>query len=106
MNCVFCKIIKKELPADIVFEDDDVIVFKDIKPTAQFHFLVIPKRHIASIVDIEIEDLNLMGKLILTAKKIADDFEFAQKGYRLLVRVEKGGGQEVDHIHLHLISGK
>ncbi len=105
MNCVFCKIIKQEIPADIVFEDSEVIAFNDINPIAPVHVLVIPKRHIVSVVDIEEGDTLLMGKLIMAAKKIADDLKISKKGYKLLIRVGKNGGQEVGHIHLHLLGG-
>lgn len=105
MNCIFCKIINKEIPADIVFEDKDMIAFKDKKPIAPTHILIIPKKHIASVADAEEKDALLMGKLITTAKKIAEDFEISDKGYKLLVRVGRGGGQEIDHIHLHLLGG-
>ena len=105
MACIFCKIIKKEIPADIVFENEDVIAFKDVKPIAPVHVLVIPKKHIISIADANDNDVLLMGKLIMAAKKIAEDLEISNKGYRLLIRVGKGGGQEVDHIHLHLLGG-
>jgi len=105
MTCIFCKIIKKEVPAEIVFEDEDVIAFKDIKPIASVHIVIIPKKHIASVVDLKKEDEALMGKLIMTAKKIANDLKVSEKGYKLLIRVGRGGGQEVDHIHLHLLSG-
>ena len=105
MSCIFCKIIKKEIPADIVFEDETVIAFRDIKPIAPVHIVIIPKKHIVSIVDIKEEDVVLMGKLIMTAKKIADDLKISKNGYKLLIRVGRGGGQEVDHIHLHLLSG-
>ena len=106
MACIFCKIVNKESPADVVFEDEVVIAFKNINPSAPVHILVIPKRHISSVVGIKIEDSNLMGKLIFTAKKIADDFGISQNGYKLLIRVGKDGGQEIQHIHLHLIGGK
>ena len=106
MECIFCKIVNEESPADVVYEDNDVIAFKNINPVAPVHILVIPKRHISSIVDIKSEDSNLMGRLIFTAKKIADDFGISQRGYKLLIRVGKDGGQEVHHIHLHLIGGK
>ena len=105
MSCIFCKIIKKEIPADTVFEDEDVIAFKDIKPIAPIHIVIIPKKHIVSIVDIKERDITLMGKLIMTAKKIADDLKISKNGYKLLIRVGRGGGQEIDHIHLHLLSG-
>jgi len=106
MACIFCKIVNKESPADVVFEDEVVIAFKNINPIAPVHILVVPKRHIGSVVDIKNEDLDLMGKLIYTAKKLADDFGISQKGYKLLIRVGEDGGQEIQHIHLHLISGK
>jgi len=105
MDCLFCKIIKKEIPAEIIFEDKDVIAFNDINPIAPVHVLVIPKKHIASVVGAAQEDTLLMGKLIMTAKKIADDLKISEKGYKLLIRVGKGGGQEVEHIHLHLLGG-
>ena len=105
MSCIFCKIIKKEIPADTIFEDEDVIAFKDIKPIAPIHIVIIPKKHIVSIVDIKERDITLMGKLIMTAKKIADDLKISKNGYKLLIRVGRGGGQEIDHIHLHLLSG-
>lgn len=105
MDCVFCKIARKEIPADVVFEDDEVIAFKDRAPIAPVHILVIPKKHIASVADITDEDTLLMGKLIETAKKIAEDLKISAKGYKLLIRVGEHGGQEVGHIHLHLIGG-
>jgi len=105
MDCVFCKIAKYEIPADIVYENDDVIAFRDAHPIAPVHILVIPKKHIASIVDILEEDVLLMGKLILAAKKIAEDLKISEKGYKLLFRVGEHGGQEVGHVHLHLIGG-
>ena len=105
MNCLFCKIINKEIPADIVFENEDVIAFNDVKPIAPVHVLVIPKKHIVSVADANDSDVLLMGKLIMAAKKIAEDLEISNKGYKLLIRVGKGGGQEVDHIHLHLLGG-
>ena len=105
MDCVFCKIVRKEIPAEIVYEDEDVIAFRDAHPIAPVHVLVIPKRHIGSIVDISDEDIILVGKLIATAKKIAEDLKISEKGYKLLFRVGEHGGQEVKHIHLHLIGG-
>ena len=105
MDCVFCKIVRKEIPAEIVYEDEDVIAFRDAHPIAPVHILVIPKKHITSIVDISEEDAPLMGKLIFAAKKIAEDLKISEKGYKLLIRVGEHGGQEVKHIHLHLIGG-
>lgn len=105
MPCVFCKIVRKEIPADIVYEDSDVLAFRDAHPIAPVHVLVIPKKHIASVADISEDDTALMGKLIVAAKKIAEDLNISKKGYKLLIRVGEHGGQEVGHIHLHLIGG-
>jgi histidine triad (HIT) family protein len=105
-NCLFCKIINKEIPADIVFENDDVLAFKDINPQAPTHILIIPKKHIATINDIDNNDKNLMGELIITAKNIAKDMGFAENGYRLNINCGNDGGQEVEHIHLHLLAGR
>jgi len=105
MDCVFCKIANKEISANIVFEDDDIIAFNDIKPIAPAHILVIPKNHIASVTDINEKDVVLMGKLIAAAKKIAEDMNISKGGYKLLIRVGRNGGQEVGHIHLHLLGG-
>ena len=105
MDCIFCKIVKKEIPADIVFEDEEIIAFKDIRPIAPVHILIIPQRHIESINDLKEEDAALAGKMILAGKKIAQDLQTAEKGYKLLFRVGQWGGQEVGHIHLHVIGG-
>jgi len=104
-ECIFCKIIKKEIPSEIVFEDEDVFAFRDIQPHAPVHILIIPKRHIASINELEDSDMMLVGKLIITAKRLAKDFDISEKGYRLLFRTGEWGGQEVPHIHLHLMGG-
>lgn len=105
MECLFCKIANKGVPTDIVYEDDEVIAFKDIYPLAPIHVLIIPKKHIESIIDVKKEDTELMGRLILTAKNIADSFKLSKDGYKLLFRVGSHGGQVVEHIHLHLIGG-
>jgi histidine triad (HIT) family protein len=105
-NCLFCKIINKEIPADIVFENDEVLAFKDINPQAPTHILIIPKKHITTTNDIDNNDKNLMGELIITAKNIAKDMGFAENGYRLNINCGNDGGQEVGHIHLHLLAGR
>lgn len=105
MDCIFCKIINKEIPANVIYEDNDVIAFKDINPIAPVHVLIIPRRHIVSVVDIEEKDIEIMGKLIFVAKKISDDLKISDGGYKLLVRVGKNGGQEVSHLHMHLVGG-
>jgi len=104
MDCLFCKIIKKEIPSEIVYEDKKVLAFKDIHPKAPVHLLIVPKKHIPSVDHLELRDKGLMGELILTAKKIARKLKL--KGYRLQINVGRDGGQIIDHLHLHLLSGK
>lgn len=104
-NCIFCKIVQKDISADIVFEDSDIIAFRDVHPIAPVHILLIPKKHIVSINDLSEQDSNLVGKMIIKAKDLAKELKIADGGYKLLFRVGKNGGQEVAHIHLHLIGG-
>ena len=105
MDCVFCKIIDKEIPVDFLYEDDLVVAFKDARPIVPVHVLIIPKRHIESVGDLKESDETLAGRLIMVAKKLAEELGIAQSGYKLLFRVGKNGGQEVPHIHLHLLGG-
>ncbi len=105
MACIFCQIINKEAPAKIVYEDEKIIAFKDIHPVAPVHILVVPKRHIDSVEDLKEEDRELAGRLILVAKKVARQFSINKSGYKLVFNVGRGGGQIIDHIHLHLIGG-
>lgn len=105
METVFDKIIRKEIPADIVLETDEILAFRDIHPLAPVHILIIPKRRIASIDDLEPADAALMGAMVLAARDIARDLNISGKGYKLLFRVGHDGGQEIPHIHLHLIGG-
>ena len=102
---LFTKIINHEIPADIKYQDDDVTVFADINPRARVHLLVVPTRAIASVNDLEDGDALLIGKLVLTAKKMAEQLGIAADGYRLIFNVGEHGGQAVPHIHLHLIGG-
>jgi histidine triad (HIT) family protein len=103
---IFTKIIKREIPANIVFENDDVIAFEDISPKAPVHILVVPKKHIATINDAGVEDAELLGKVILAAAEIAKSKGIAERGYRLVINCNEEGGQSVFHIHCHLIGGK
>lgn len=105
MDCIFCKISNKEIPANIVFEDDDIVAFKDINPIAPVHVLIIPKKHISSVTELKNGDAMLVGNIILAAKKIAENLNISEGGYKLLVRVGKNGGQEIGHIHVHLLGG-
>jgi len=102
MDCVFCKIAKKEVPAEIVYEDDQFIVFPDIRPKARFHVLVTPKKHIGALFDVGVEDRELMGELLLVAQKVAKEKNL--QGYKLQMNVGKEGGQEIEHLHLHLLA--
>lgn len=101
---VFCKIRDKELPADVLFEDNDLMVINNIAPKTPVHYLVIPKKHIETVNAVKHEDAELLGKMILAAQKAALQLKI-NKGYKLSFNVEKGGGQEVFHIHLHLVGG-
>lgn len=103
---IFTKIINREIPAQIVYEDDDVIAFNDISPKAPVHILVVPKKHISTLNDANEDDAALLGKVILTASKIAKEKGIAERGYRIVVNCNQEGGQSVYHIHFHLIGGK
>jgi histidine triad (HIT) family protein len=105
MSTIFKKIIDKEIPADILYEDEEVLAFRDIRPLAPVHVLVIPKREIPTIDDLADEDQALAGKMVLVARNIARNLNISEKGYKLLFRVREHGGQEIPHIHLHLIGG-
>lgn len=105
-DCLFCKIYNGQSSAQVVYKDDEFIVFKDIKPDAPVHLLIVPKKHIVSINHLKLEDKELMGELLLLAKKIAEKEGIAEKGYKLVFNVGKGGGgQLIDHLHLHLLAG-
>jgi histidine triad (HIT) family protein len=103
--CIFCKISEKEIPAEIVYEEKDVIAFNDIHPLAPVHILIIPKKHIQTINHLADNEAHLMGKIIIIAKKIAKKLKIDEDGYKLIFRVGDNGGQEIQHIHLHLIGG-
>jgi histidine triad (HIT) family protein len=105
-DCLFCKIVARSIPSNIVFEDDNVLAFEDINPKAPVHILIIPKLHIATINDISSEHDALIGQMYLAAKTIAKEKLIADDGYRVVMNCNKHGGQEVYHIHLHLLGGK
>lgn len=106
VDCLFCKIINKEINSDILFEDDDVLAFKDINPQAPIHFLIVPKKHISTINDLQQEDEKLTAKMILTAQSLSKQENIDENGYRLVFNCNSDGGQEVYHIHLHLLGGR
>ncbi|MET3998385.1 histidine triad nucleotide-binding protein [Marinobacterium sp. MBR-109] len=106
MDCLFCKILEGEIPAERVYEDDQVIAFRDINPQAPFHCLIIPRKHIATLNDIADGDREVVGHMIQAASKIAQQQGFDQDGYRTVFNCNTHGGQTVYHIHLHLLGGK
>ena len=106
MSTIFGKIIRKEIPAKIIYEDEDVLAFEDIQPQAPVHILIIPKKEIPTLNDLKSEDAELMGKLFLAAQKIAKEQGFAEQGYRTVFNCNEDGGQTVNHIHLHLLAGR
>ncbi|WDP92842.1 MAG: histidine triad nucleotide-binding protein [Desulfobacter sp.] len=104
-DCLFCKIVNREVPSEFLFEDDDYVVFRDINPAAPVHLLIVPKQHIRSVNELEPGQEALVGGLFTLAGKMAEEQGVNRSGYKLLFNVEKGGGQEIFHLHLHLIGG-
>ncbi len=104
-DCLFCKIVKGEVPSKFLFEDDSFVVFRDIHPHAPVHILIVPKRHIRSINDLTTDDDEIIGKMFIIARDMAKKEGVDKSGYKLLFNVERGGGQMVFHLHLHLIGG-
>ncbi len=103
---LFLKIVAREIPADIVYENDDVLAFKDLNPQAPIHLLIIPKKKTRTINDMQEQDAELFGKLFLAAKEIAAEMDVAEEGYRVVMNCNKAGGQTVFHIHLHFLAGR
>ena len=106
MDCLFCKIVNKEIPSKIVYEDEEILAFHDINPLTPIHLLVIPKKHIESAIDIREEDEKLIGKIYTVIKKIARELGIDEKGFRVVTNCGEDGGQEVKHLHFHLLAGK
>lgn len=105
-DCIFCRIINKESEAEIVYEDDEIIAFKDLYPAAPVHLLIVPRRHISTLADLKTEDAPLIGRLVGVANDLARSFNLDRTGYRLVINCGKEGGQVVFHLHLHLLGGK
>ncbi len=103
-NCLFCKIESNEIPSERVYEDEDCIVFKDISPKAAVHLLVVPRKHVNGLADLRPEDKSLMGNLMLLLPKLAEQ-QGLENGFRTIINTGKGGGQEVFHLHIHLLGG-
>lgn len=106
MSTIFSKIIAKEIPADIVFQDERVTAFKDINPQAPAHILIVPNKEIATPNDASVEDEALLGHMVIVAAQIAAERGIAEKGYRLIINCNEDGGQEVFHLHMHLLGGR
>ncbi|OBW62253.1 histidine triad nucleotide-binding protein [Dehalococcoides mccartyi] len=106
MSCIFCQIVKGEIPAQIVYKDEDLVAFKDINPQSPVHILIIPRRHIANLAELDEADTELAGKMILLAGKLAREMDIAESGYRLVINSGREGGQVVNHLHLHLLGGR
>lgn len=105
-DCLFCKLIDRQIPANIAYEDDEVLAFHDINPQAPTHLLIIPKKHVTTVNDFAETDAALIGRMTLTAQKLAKELGFAEDGYRLNVNTNKDGGQTVYHVHMHLLAGR
>ncbi|MCK4711156.1 MAG: histidine triad nucleotide-binding protein [Gammaproteobacteria bacterium] len=105
-DCLFCKINNGDIPADIIYQDDDVCAFRDISAQAPTHFLVIPKKHISTINDLESSDSELVGKMFLAAAKITKQEGVSESGFRTVMNCNSDGGQTVFHVHLHVLGGR
>jgi histidine triad (HIT) family protein len=105
-DCLFCRIVRKEIPASVVYEDDDLVVFNDINPQAPLHALIIPRRHIATLNDLSEADDALVGRMLRFAATIAAGSGYSERGYRTVFNCNREAGQSVFHIHLHLLAGR
>ena len=106
MDCVFCRIVAGEIPADILYQDEEMIVFHDINPLAPTHLLIIPKKHIPSLAQLSEADSSLIGDMVKTANQLAKREGIAESGYRIVMNCGKQGGQLVPHLHIHLLGGR
>jgi histidine triad (HIT) family protein len=105
-DCLFCRIVRKEIPASVIYEDDDVLVFNDINPQAPLHALVVPKRHVATLNDLSSGDDGLVGQMVRRAAAIAREKGYADRGFRTVFNTNAEAGQTVFHIHLHVLAGR
>ena len=106
MGCLFCNILEKKVPADVVYEDEHALAFRDIRPVAPTHVLVIPKKHVAAIHDLAPEHVELMGQTMLVARKVAEQLGLVAGGFRLVINDGDQAGQTVHHIHVHVLGGR
>ena len=105
-DCIFCKIANKEIPSNIVYEDEEILAFRDINPVAPVHILVIPKKHFDTVLDLNEEDEALVGRIYTVLNKIAKQEGIDENGFRIVVNCKEDGGQEVKHLHFHIIGGR
>lgn len=105
-DTIFSRIASGEIPADIVYSDEEIVAFRDINPQAPHHVLIIPRKPIPTVLDLQPEDAAMVGRMVIVAGKIAGDLGLAERGYRLVFNCKEDGGQEVNHIHLHLLGGR
>ena len=105
-DCIFCKIINRDIPSDIIYEDEEILAFKDINPVAPVHIIFIPKKHICCINMLEDDDANLIGKIFIKIKEVAKQLGIADNGYRIINNCGDDAGQTVKHIHFHIIGGR
>lgn len=105
-DCVFCKIIEGQIPSEKVYEDDEILAFKDIHPAAPIHILVIPKKHIENVLEVTPEESNLIGKIFQVINQLAKDLGIEKDGFRVITNCGKDSGQEVMHLHFHLLAGR
>ena len=106
VECLFCKMVNGEIKPDVVYENEAILAFRDINPQAPVHVLVVPKKHIATLNDLEPENDVLVGEMYLTAKKVAEKLGIAESGYRTVMNCNEGAGQSVFHLHLHILGGR
>jgi histidine triad (HIT) family protein len=106
MDCIFCQIASGKIPSDTVYQDQEIVAFRDINPKAPVHILIIPKKHIASLDQLSQSDTALVGRMVALASRLAKDEGVAEKGYRLAINCGKEGGQLVPHLHMHLLGGR
>lgn len=105
-NCLFCKIAQGEIPVDFVYQDELVVVFRDINPQAPYHLLIVPRQHIATTLDIDVADMEMIGHIYRVAAKISDELGFADHGFRIVNNCKEDAGQTVWHLHFHLLGGR
>jgi histidine triad (HIT) family protein len=106
MDCIFCQIVAGKIPSEIIYQDEELIAFRDINPQAPTHLLIIPKKHIPSLAQLSQAELPLMGRMVTVANKLAKEEGIAETGYRLVLNYGEWGGQVVPHLHMHLIGGR